>query len=109
MTFALAAVLLASAAPHSAAPAETDLRCYRLMAELARAEAPAARTLGLGAAQYFLGRIDAVAPGYDLAHIAPIRDDERADLVRRCSEALNAGGFDLPALGASLDRVLPTT
>src|SRR4028118_1876522 len=123
MTFALAAVLLASAAPHSGAPAATDPRRYPLVAApapaggpgapaahvpcdrrwagRAGAEAPAARTLGLGAAQYFLGRIDAVAPGYDLAHIAPIRDDERADLVRRCSEALNAGGFDLPALGAS--------
>ena len=106
MNFLLAAAMLASAA---AAPADTDLRCYRLMAELARSEDPAGRTLGLAAAQYFLGRLDAAAPGADLARIAPVGESERAALVRRCGEALQNGGFDLRALGASLDRGSPAT
>jgi len=109
MTFLVAAVLLASTAPQSAAPADSDLRCYRLMAELARAQEPAARTLGLAASQYFLGRIDAAAPGFDLTRVEPVPDGERANLARTCAEVLNASGFDLPALGASLDRDLPTT
>jgi len=108
MTAFLAAALLALAAPQAAAPVETDLRCYRLMAELARAEDPAARRLGLTAAQYFLGRIDAAAPGTDLARIAPVAESERAPLMRRCGDALSEGGFDLRALGESLDRESPT-
>jgi hypothetical protein len=108
MTALLAAALLAYAAPQAGAPAETDLRCYRLMAELARAQDPAARTLGLTAAQYFLGRIDAAAPGTDLSRIAPVSESERAPLMRRCGDALNEGGFDLRALGASLDRAAPS-
>jgi hypothetical protein len=108
MTALLAAALLASSAPQAAAPAEPDLRCYRLMAELARARDPAVRTLGITAAHYFLGRIDAAAPGYDLARIAAIDDAERAPLLRRCGEALVSGGFDLRALGESLERESPT-
>jgi hypothetical protein len=91
------------------APDETDVRCYRLMAELAGAEDPAARNLGMTAAQYFLGRIDAAAPGYDLAGAPPIAEAERNELTRRCGEALDAGGFDLRALGASLERGSPAT
>jgi len=107
-TFFAAALLAASAPAQAAAPAEPDLRCYRLMAELARVEDPAVRTLGITAAHYFLGRIDAASPGYDLARIAAIAEAERAPLLRRCGEALNSGGFDLNALGASLDRESPT-
>ncbi|MEA3040848.1 MAG: hypothetical protein QOC65_337, partial [Sphingomonadales bacterium] len=106
MNALLLAVLLSSA-PASAAPDETDVSCYRLMAELARAPDPDVRTLGLTAAQYFLGRIDAASPGYEVRG-APVSDAERPDLVRRCGERLNANGFDLRALGASNDGSRPT-
>jgi hypothetical protein len=107
MNALLLAVLLSSAPAGAAAPDETDVGCYRLMAELARAPDPDVRTLGLTAAQYFLGRIDAAAPGYE-ARGAPISDAERPDLVRRCGERLNANGFDLRALGASGEGQRPT-
>lgn len=103
----LAALLSAPPAPPGE-PAETDLRCYRAMAELARSDDPAARTLGLTAAQYFLGRIDSAAPGFDVGRIAAVADVERAALVRRCAEALSESGFNLRSLGASLDREPPT-
>ncbi|HEX8644264.1 MAG TPA: hypothetical protein VF702_10170 [Allosphingosinicella sp.] len=89
------------------APDETDVRCYRLMAELARAEDPAARALGIGAAQYFLGRIDAAAPGYDVAAEPPVAEGDRAALLARCTAALDENGFDPRALGASLEPAEP--
>lgn len=92
----------------SAADANSlDLRCYRLMAELARQDDPRIRSAGMTGAQYFLGRLDAAAPGFD-------PDSESGDeaaslagretLVRRCGEAMGAGGRDFRALGESLVR-----
>jgi hypothetical protein len=89
-----------SASP--AAPAQNDVRCYRLMAGLARAEDPTVRALGITAASFFLGRIDAVAPGFDVAAALPVGEAEQASLLRSCEEALNAGGFDVEALARSL-------
>jgi hypothetical protein len=77
------------------------------MAELARAPDVEVRTLGLTAAQYFMGRIDAAAPGYE-AHGAPASEAERPDLARRCGERLDANGFDLRALRAPADEERPT-
>jgi hypothetical protein len=77
------------------------------MAELARSEAPQVRALGLGAAQYFLGRIDSASPGFEVSGIAAVRESERPALVRSCAEALSAVGFDLRALGATLGRQDP--
>jgi hypothetical protein len=103
----LAAMLAAGPSPAATTPDESDLRCYRVMAELARAENPAARGVGLAAAHYFLGRIDAAAPGYDTSSAPAVSPAERPALIRRCGEALNANGFDLRALGASRDRPEP--
>jgi hypothetical protein len=100
---ALAMLIAGSSAP-SPAPAETDLRCYRLMADLSGAEDPEARALGLTAAGYFLGRIDAASPNYDVAQVGAVSDEERPGLIRRCGEALDAGGFDLRSFGAALTR-----
>jgi hypothetical protein len=93
--------LLASA---PAAPADLDLRCYRLMAELAASEDPQARALGVTAAHFFLGRLDSAAPGSEARPVAPPTDRERPLLLRRCSEALGASGFDVRALGRSLEE-----
>ena len=101
----LAALMASPAAP---APDPQDLRCYRLMADLARAEAPAARALGMSAAQFFIGRIDAAAPGYDLASAPAIASAERAALLGRCTDTLGASGFDPQALGTRLERPEPT-
>lgn len=106
MNALLLALLLSGPAP-TAAPDATDVGCYRLMAELSRAPDPEVRTLGITAAQYFLGRIDAAAPGYE-AGGAPVSDAERPDLVRRCGDRLNANGFDLRALRAPADEARPT-
>ncbi|HEX8653822.1 MAG TPA: hypothetical protein VF693_01180 [Allosphingosinicella sp.] len=106
MNALLLAVLLSSAPAQPGTPDQTDLSCYRLMAELARAPDPEARTLGLTAAQYFLGRIDAASPGYEVRG-APVADAERPELVRRCGERLQTNGFDLRALRASGERPRP--
>jgi hypothetical protein len=106
MTSLFLAALLASA-PQGPAPAAGDVACYRLMAELARAEDPAVRALGLGAAQYFLGRIDAAAPGHDPAAAATPAVSERPELLRRCSAVLEASGFDPRSLGETLERPPP--
>jgi len=108
MNALLLAAMLASS-PQAPAPAETDLRCYRLMAELTRAEDPAVRALGLSAAHYFLGRIDAAVPGYDLASAPAVPERERPALLARCSATLSDHGFDPRAVGASLEPAGPTT
>ena len=107
MNALLLAALLATPAPVPA-PDETDVRCYRLMAELARAEDPAVRAVGMSAAHYFLGRIDAAAPGYDLAGSAAPEQGERPALLERCTAALSENGYDPRALGASLEPAGPT-
>ena len=91
----------------SAADASSfDLRCYRLMAELAQDEDPRIRSAGMTGSQYFLGRLDAADTAFD-----PDSDDgepaplaERETLVRRCGEAMGAGGRDFRALGEQLVR-----
>ena len=107
MNALLLAAMLASAPSGGAAPDEGDVRCYRLMAELARAGDPSVRRLGLAAAQFFLGRIDSAAPGYALGD-ERVTDGERRELVRRCGAALEASGFDPGALGATLEQPEPT-
>ena len=104
------ALLLAAAAASGAAnsPDPTDLGCYRLMAELARADDPAGRALGIAAGSYFVGRIDAAAPGYDLAAAPAPGAAERPALIRRCGERLQANGFDARSLGRSLAPAEPT-
>lgn len=106
MNALLLGALLASAPAGAAAPApaDLDLRCYRLMAELASSEDPQARTLGITAAHFFLGRLDAAAPGSDTRSVAAPSGDERSRLLGRCSEALGAGGFDVRALGRTMEE-----
>jgi len=99
---------LALLALSSAADANSlDLRCYRLMAELAREDDPRVRSAGMTGAHYFLGRLDAADPGFDPdadAGDAPSPLPEREALVRRCGEAMGAGGRDFRALGERLMR-----
>lgn len=101
-----------SPANEPAAPAALDQRCFRLMADLAEDEDPRIRSLGRTAAQYFLGRIDAAAPGYDseaaLERPAPGGAD-RTRLLRACGHAMQAGGRDFRSIGEALaPRTRPT-
>jgi hypothetical protein len=106
MNALLLAAMLAAPVP-GAAPDETDVRCYRLMAELARAEDPEIRRVGLTAAQFFLGRIDAAAPGYEVG-AAGIGEAERPELIRRCGAALDSSGFDPREAAEALEPPEPT-
>ena len=82
----------------AAAPAELDVRCYRAMAVLARQDDPQARSLGFAAASYFLGRIDAAAPGFDVSGAeGAVADEERPALVAQCSAILTESGVNLRA------------
>ena len=99
----LLAALLAASSPPAAAPAPLDLRCFGLMAELAEDEDPRLRAAGRIAAQYFLGRIDSAAPGFDPAAAADAAiGADRARLIGQCGEAMEAGGRDFRAIGATL-------
>ncbi|HEV2866317.1 MAG TPA: hypothetical protein VGX37_07365 [Allosphingosinicella sp.] len=98
-----AAAAAASPAPAPAAAAPLDLRCFRLMAELADAEDPRIRSIGRIAAQYFLGRIDAAAPGAELGEVsAPPQAEPRGRLLRQCGDAMQAGGRDFRTIGEAL-------
>ena len=82
-----------------------DERCFRLMADLAEDEDPRIRGLGRTAAQYFLGRIDAVRPGFDPAAAPDATapgDAERDQLLARCGNAMEAGGHDFRSIGRQL-------
>ena len=100
----IAAFLAAASNPAPVADASTvlDQRCFSLMAQLAEEEDPRIRSLGRVAAQYFLGRIDAASPGFDPEEIAAPRSGERADLLRRCGDAMQAGGRDFRSIGEAL-------
>ena len=93
----------AAAAPISAsASAPLDLSCYRLMAEMAEADDPRVRATATVAAQYFLGRLDAAGAG-DASLDSPLPAAEaREPLLRRCGEAMQAGGRDFRTIGESL-------
>ncbi|WP_162806753.1 hypothetical protein [Sphingosinicella terrae] len=83
-------------------PAALDLRCFRLMAALSDEEDPRLRSMGRVAAQYFLGRIDAAAPGFDVANAGADAGGDRARLLRRCGEVMSRGGRDFRAIGEAL-------
>lgn len=76
------------------------------MAELAGDDDPRIRAAGTTGAQYFLGRIDAAAPGFDPeAQPRPaVLGAEREQLVTRCGALMGAGGRDFRALGERLAR-----
>ena len=106
----IAALLAASptSAPAQGRAASLDIGCFQLMAELADDENPQVRTVARTAAQYFLGRIDAAAPGFDPAAAPAPRPAERPALLRRCGEALDATGRDFHALDGSLADSRPS-
>lgn len=101
-------LLLAAAAPAPApvlADAGLDRRCYALMAALAGDADPRLRSVGLGAAHYFLGRIDATGAGFDPGAAAAVPEGaDREALLRRCGAELEAAGHDFRSLGEALAR-----
>ena len=100
----IAAMIAAAPTPAPVADAATalDQRCFGLMAQLAEDDDPRVRSLGRVAAQYFLGRIDAASPGFDPAEAsAPAPGDHQA-LLRRCGDAMQAGGRDFRSIGRAL-------
>ena len=90
------------AAPVGDANHALDIRCFSLMAQLAEEDDPRVRSLGRVAAQYFLGRIDVASPGFDPDAAAAIGPGERDDLLRRCGDAMQAGGRDFRTIGQAL-------
>ena len=108
MTSVFLSALFALTAPEGLSPAMEaavlDRRCYRLMAELAADEDPSISAAGLTGAQYFLGRLDASAPGFEPeAEPGPrLTESERGQLVGRCGALMGAGGRDFRRLGQRL-------
>ena len=72
------------------------------MAQLAEDQDPRVQSLGRVAAQYFLGRIDAASPGFDPANVAPPEPGDHSALLRRCGDAMQAGGRDFRTIGQAL-------
>ncbi len=92
-----------AAVPPPAPPSAQDVRCYRLMAELAEDEDPRISSAGLTGAQYFLGRIDARSPGFEPPLDGEgMRDNDRAALIGQCGALMGAGGRDFRTLGQQL-------
>ena len=106
MESVLIALLVSATSPAAPAdaggPAPLDLRCFRLMADLADDQDPRIRSMGTVGAQYFLGRIDAAAPGFDVDQALEGSVGDRDGLLRECGEVLRAGGRDFRAIGESL-------
>ena len=105
MESVLIAVVLAAAQPHAPAGDAAnalDQRCFSLMAQLAEDQDPRVQSLGRVAAQYFLGRIDAASPGFDPESAAPPEPGDHSALMRRCGDAMQAGGRDFRTIGQAL-------
>jgi hypothetical protein len=99
----LAAVNLSASNEAPAEAAMLDRACFRLMAELAEDEDPRLRMTGRIAAQYFLGRIDAASPDFDPDALEEREvGGDRDGLLRRCGDALQAGGRDFRSIGRAL-------
>jgi len=100
----IAAMIAAAPTPAPVADAATalDQRCFGLMAQLAEDDDPRVRSLGRVAAQYFLGRIDAASPGFDPAEASAPAPGDRQALLRRCGDAMQAGGRDFRSIGQAL-------
>jgi hypothetical protein len=106
MASVLIAALLAAAPPQAPANAPApgpalDRACFALMAELADGDDPRMRPIGRIAAQYFLGRIDSADPAFDAEAPLPASAN-RGDLLRRCGDAMQAGGRDFRSIGEAL-------
>ena len=103
MESVLIAVAVAAASPQAPVGDANalDQRCFSLMAQLAEDQDPRVQSLGRVAAQYFLGRIDAASPGFDPETVAPEPGDHSA-LLRRCGDAMQAGGRDFRTIGQAL-------
>jgi hypothetical protein len=105
MESVLIAVVLAAAptpAPVADVATALDQRCFGLMAQLAEDDDPRVRSLGRVAAQYFLGRIDAASSGFDPAESAAPEAGDHEALLRRCGDAMQAGGRDFRSIGQAL-------
>jgi hypothetical protein len=105
MESVLIAAVLAAAQTHAPvgdAATALDQRCFSLMAQLAEDQDPRVQSLGRVAAQYFLGRIDAASPGFDPENASPPEPGERTALLRRCGDAMQAGGRDFRSIGQAL-------
>jgi hypothetical protein len=111
MVSVLLAALIAAPQPTARpAPAPLDVGCFRLMAEFAEDEDPRVQSVGRVGAQYFLGRIDAAAPGFDIDSAGPAPDGaERAALLRRCGDSMQRAGHDFRAIGRTLEPPRPAT
>jgi len=108
----LAALLAFPPAPDGAPDiaAALDLRCYRLMAELAGDDDPRVSSAGRTGAQYFLGRIDAHSPGLepDRAGGEAPAEAEREQLIGQCGKVMDEAGHDFRAIGQALARAAGT-
>ena len=104
MESVLIAAMLAAAQTHAPVGDANalDQRCFSLMAQLAEDQDPRVQSLGRVAAQYFLGRIDAASPGFDPANAAPPEPGDHSALLRRCGDAMQAGGRDFRTIGQAL-------
>jgi hypothetical protein len=106
MESVLIALLVSATSPAAPAdagvPAPLYLDCFRLMADLASDEDSRIRSMGTVGAQYFLGRIDAAAPGFDVEQALQGPVGDRDGLLRQCGDVLRAGGRDFRAIGDSL-------
>ena len=107
------AVLLAAspmAASGENAGAALDRQCFGLMASLAGDDDPRLSAAGRVAAQYFLGRIDAAAPGFAIDDLGPVPTGAgRERLLRQCGEEMQRAGHDFRAIGGTLAPPRPST
>ena len=68
--------------------------------ELAEDSDPRVRQMGMTAAHYFLGRLDASSPGAELE--AAGAGEPREPLLRACGDAMGAAGRDFRTIGETL-------
>jgi len=112
VSIVLAALLAFAHAPADApqSAAVLDLRCYRLMAELAGDDDPRISSAGLTGAQYFLGRIDARSPGPAVGRGdgEALAETEREQLIGQCGKVMDDAGHDFRVIGKALARAAGT-
>ncbi|WP_068070795.1 hypothetical protein [Novosphingobium lentum] len=107
----LAATMAAPATPVDAANAQ-DVACIALFAAAAGNSTDKDQAGTIAAFMYYLGRIDARAPGYDLeGHLVALLSDEaylKDQLPKdgeRCGKELSQRGSELDKIGKAMSAI----
>lgn len=104
---ALGAFAVATGARAADEGVNSDVRCLAVAAAMAQGSDPKAKSAGLMAGLYYLGKLDGRDPNFDLEgrlkqEMAQMKPEEIITEAQRCGAQLTARGKTITEIGARL-------